>query len=63
MFKVQAIFWYNSQHHMTRRDDLATAQNSFCRFLENHTPREPKPKLKISDFECVYDEVFNFPIA
>ena len=36
---VQAIFWYNFQHHTTRRTDLATAESHFCRFFENHTPK------------------------
>ena len=39
MFRVQAIFWYNSEYHKTRRNDFSTAESYFCRFLEIHTPK------------------------
>ena len=45
MFRVQAIFWYNSEHHTTRRNDFATAESHFCRLLEIHTPKLPKFKI------------------
>ena len=30
---------------MTRRNDFATAERHFCRFLENHTPSKPEFKI------------------
>ena len=44
---IQCKYWYNSEHHATRRNDLATAESYFCRFLENHTPSKPKFKIRV----------------
>ena len=47
---VQVIILYNLQHHTTRRNDLATAESNFCRFLENEGPASSKFKFKIPVF-------------
>ena len=60
MFKVQAIFCYNSEHHTTRRNDLAAAESHFCQFLENDAPGSSKFEFKIPVFECFFQKFSTF---
>ena len=58
--KVQDIFWYNLEHHATHRNDFATAESDFCRFLENHAPGSSKFKFKIPFFQCFFQKFSTF---
>ena len=60
MLRVQAISGYNSHDHRTHRNDLATAESDFGRFLENHAPGSSKFKFKIPFFQRFFQKFSTF---
>ena len=60
LLRVKAVFWYNLEYRATHRNDFATAESDFCRFLENHAPGSSKFKFKIPFFQCFFQKFSTF---
>ena len=56
LLRVSVIFWYNLEHHATRRKDSTIADSYFCRLQENDAPGSSHLEIEILVFECVLQQ-------
>ena len=54
LHKVQGNFWYILEHHTTHRNDSVVGESTFCRFLENEAPEQPKSNPQKRIFRPYY---------